>query len=165
MARTKVKGTKFKAVVTPHNSDCDNSDDGARHGSNYDTSSPMMMEQQAFQPPRHHFDHSSFEQPQKTSLCPIECNRLAMQTFGDIPSPPRLSAQYVSSPIAASAPSIPSASSAGFMDQTVDELFLEDSQSVTDVMDFVASWDNDLGMGPVTNDLELGNLLDKILED
>jgi hypothetical protein len=52
------------------------------------------------------------------------------------------------------------------MDQTVDELFLDDSQSVSDVMDFVSTWDNEFeGMGPVTNDLELGNLLDKILED
>ena len=153
-------------VVTPHHSDCDNSEDGAMHGSYQDTSSSMTMEKQAFEPPHDNYEPFSLDQPQETSLCPIECNRLAMQTFGDVPSPPRLSDQYMSSPIVASAPSIPSASSAEFMEQTVDELFLEDSQSVTDVMDFVASWDNGFeGMGPVTNDLELGNLLDKILED
>jgi hypothetical protein len=103
-----------------------------------------------------------------------------MQTFGEVPSPPRVSVQfsqasplsapvsldYVAAPLAASAPSFPVASSTEFMDQTVDELFLDDSQSVSDVMDFVSTWDNEFGgMGPVTNDLELGNLLDKILED
>ena len=153
-------------VVTPHNSDCDNSDDGTLHGSYYKTtSSNKTIEQQTFEPP-YYLESSSLEQPTEVARCPIECNRLAMQTFGDIPSPPRLTEQYVSSPIVASAPSIPSASSADFMEQAVDELFLEDSQSATDVMDFVSSWDNEFeGMGPVTNDLELGNLLDKILEE
>ncbi|KAL3923290.1 MAG: hypothetical protein SGILL_001737 [Bacillariaceae sp.] len=199
MVRTKVKGTKFKAasspdqepnfykmppvVVTPHNSDCDNSEDSARNGHYEESYHPitMVMENQGFEPPHRQFEFVS-RQPQEAPMSPLgNVNRLALQTFGPeiaMPSPPRLhfppasplstprGHDYVASPIAASAPSIPAASSYEYMDQAVDELFLDESQSVTDVMDFVSSWDMEFeAMGPVTNDLELGNLLDKILED
>ena len=115
-------------------------------------------------------------------------NKFAMQTFGGLPLglspvghhmgsqfPPaspiaanaRASIEYVASPVAASAPMMPSAPSGSeYMEQAVDDLFLEDSQAVNEVMDFVNVWDADFEeIGEVSNDIQLGNLLDKLLED
>jgi hypothetical protein len=118
-------------------------------------------------------------------------NKFAMQTFGSfniplglspsggrmgsrfppaspIASNTRPSKDYVASPVAVTAPQFPSTPTAAeYMDQAVDELFLEDAQAVNEVMDFVNVWDADFeeGMGEVTNDIQLGNLLDKLLGD
>jgi hypothetical protein len=55
------------------------------------------------------------------------------------------------------------------LDEAVDELFLNDSHQggVNDsIMDFVNVWDPAYGAdAAITNDKQLGNLLDRLLED
>jgi hypothetical protein len=178
-------------VVTPHSSDCDHSEnDDCSSGHDSDSkgsSEPIMMQSQAFQPPHHQFDHSPHhiyatlqpDDPPKSTMV----NKLALQIFGsdllDMPSSPQVSSQvslgspisantsrdYVTVPVVSTASSIPLSPSNEFLDQAIDDLFLEDSQAANEVMDFVSAWDEEFERGQVTNDLELGNLLDKILQD
>lgn len=172
-------------VVTPQHSDCDHSEN-EDCSSGHDSSSKGTSEAVAFQPPHHPFEKASRREyaprPQETPKSPM-VTRLAMQIFGsdplDEPFSPQASAQvsygspvlanyprdYVATRVIAAAPSISSAPSNEYMDLAIDELFLDDAQATNDVMDFVNAWDQEFEMGPVTNDLELGNLLDKILED
>jgi hypothetical protein len=53
-----------------------------------------------------------------------------------------------------------------FLDDAVDELFLSDSHNET-ILDFVSAWDpTAYGADSVlTNDVQLGNLLDRLLEE
>ncbi|KAG7348075.1 HSF-type DNA-binding protein [Nitzschia inconspicua] len=178
-------------TVTPQNSDCDhseNDDSSAGHDSQSNAiSDPKMLEFRDFHPPHHPFEHPTpleyaHVQPQQAPVSPM-VNKLAMQIFGseplEVPSPRRIGSQmvfdspihenmasnYVSPPMPAAAPSIPLAHTNQYLEQAVDELFVEDAQAADELMDFVSAWDEGFEMGPVSNDLELGNLLDKILED
>jgi len=179
-------------TVTPNSSDCDHSenDDCSSGHDSYSKGSSdatMMAKKQAFQPPHQSFDDPlpleyATLQPQEAPVSPM-VNKLAMQIFGsdpvetrlpqainsqmsfEAPIPVNMASNYVSSPVAASAPSIPMAQSNDYLDQAIEELFLEDAHAANEVMDFVNAWDEDFQMGPVNNDLELGNLLDKILQE
>ena len=52
------------------------------------------------------------------------------------------------------------------LDETVDDLFLgEDNQSNDSILDFVSAWDYGAADAALTNDVQLGNLLDKLLEE
>jgi len=212
MVRTKVKGTKFKAasspeeepnfynmppvIVTPHSSDCDNSEDGHSAGRSYhDSFNGSTVSHHNFnegrgdyRAPSYTFDSyqgsTAAAQPQEAPVSPM-VNKFAMQTFGTLPPPmggmsstSRLASQFApTSPIPANnarsavdfsaIPSIQPSGSGDFLDQAVDELFLEDSQAVNEVMEFVNVWDAEEGinMGEVTNDIQLGNLLDRLLDD
>jgi hypothetical protein len=54
------------------------------------------------------------------------------------------------------------------LDEAVDELFLYDSHNNETILDFVSAWDPTAAYGAdsvLTNDVQLGNLLDRLLEE
>jgi hypothetical protein len=115
---------------------------------------------------------------EEAPLSPIvNSNFLAMQSFGGSnfawspPPPVRVSASFPtecsSSPL--SPPPLAPASSEEYMDEAVEELFLDGCGTnpavVGDIMDFVDVWDPAFEHAEVNDDIQLGNLLDKLLED
>ena len=51
------------------------------------------------------------------------------------------------------------------MDEAVDDLFLGDTQTNDSILDFVSAWDYGAADAALTNDVQLGNLLDRLLEE
>lgn len=198
MMRTKVKGTKFKAasspdeepdfykmppvIVTPVNSDCDESDNGHQVDHDHNCSGTLYTTQEApFQasigdPERYHsyqipvssspYQHTAelgdaLPLPYSNSSAPMLSCAMRSQRF-EIPESPRL---VVSSPQTNGM-----GHAHGVLDQAVDELFLGEGgvppPEVNDsIVDFVNCWDPS-SYGPdaaLENDTQLGNLLDKLL--
>jgi hypothetical protein len=179
-------------VVTPHSSDCDHSEnDGCSSGNDsYSkrSSEPSIPQNQTFQPPHCHFENSphcsnaTTVQPHEPPKS-IMVDRLAIQIFGsdflEMPPSPQMSSHILlGSPILPytsrefddvdsmyTAPFIPLVPSNEYLDEAIDDLFLDDSQASNEVMDFVNAWDEEFGNGQFTDGMELGKLLDKILED
>lgn len=167
-------------TVTPDSSDCGKSENGDS-SSEHDSYGDDSVESSDFRTPHHSFGLSSpllltpSAQPQQMPETPM-VNKLALDIFGsnhvgttmvidDSPIPVDMTSNYVSFPVDASAPSFPMIDSNEYLDQAIDDLFIGDSQAADDVMDFVDAWDEPFDMGPISNDLELGNILDKILEE
>ena len=73
--------------------------------------------------------------------------------------------QFCSPPRLAKTPSSSSVLGKDFLDEAVDDLFLGDTQSNDSILDFVSAWDIGAADAALTNDVQLGNLLDRLLEE
>jgi hypothetical protein len=96
--------------------------------------------------------HSQSYERAELEILPIQSTpRLPMPySTGSIPPPAVLESQ----------------SSDGYLDVAVEELFLENDETGMDVLDFVKVWDPlSFAQTDVNDDIQLGNLLDQLLED
>jgi hypothetical protein len=150
-------------VVTPNSSDCGNSDHDSGHEEGnvqpelqgthhqYHVSSPVAYRSTVPVLP---------QEPQVPDMAPLPYDR--SYPFLPLALPPPM----VSSHVFCQAPRNPAPE---FVDETLEELFLsKDSLPEVNecILDFVNIWDVSYGTdAALENDTQLGNLLDKLLED
>jgi hypothetical protein len=153
-------------VVTPNSSDCGNSDNGS--GRDEGSVEPESLQDTHYQ---YHVSSPVAYRSTVPAVLPQEPQVLDMSPlpydwpypFLPLASPPPV----VSSHVFLQAPRNPAPE---ILDETVEELFLskDSPQEVNEcILDFVNIWDPvSFGAGAaLENDIQLGNLLDKLLED
>ena len=150
--------------MTPNTSDCDNTsvEDNAPRQFYKTTFENRLLSAQPQEPPFYQQQQqplSAFSQ----SLAPVQkfISQHPLQdaytsTFGSTPTSPQVSSYLLA----------PRGNADRILDEAVDELFLSQPEN-EQIMDFVNSW-NPAAFGAdaaLTNDEQLGNLLDRLLDD